>query len=206
LATRDTVAASTGRNAGGPAAAEESFEVLDLHVADVRQLFNSMDPLPFRERDLDPAAEDFIVDWARELGRRRPLALRVHVDGGPVATEHEAILQGAVEEFFRQRALSTRRRFHQLFRVGRISLVIGLAFLGAALAFGEAMAALVAKDRYVRLLQESLVIGGWVALWRPMEIFLYDWWPVLGEMRLYERLSRMDVRIAAQSGEGRKAP
>jgi hypothetical protein len=30
----------------------------------------------------------------------------------------------------------------------------------------------------------SLVIGGWVAMWRPMEVFLYDWWPVRAEARL----------------------
>jgi hypothetical protein len=206
LAIKDTVAASTGREAGGPTATEESFEVLKLHVADLRQLLNSMDPAPFRERDLDPEAADYIVDWAREVRVRRPLALRVHVDGGPASTDHVAILQEAVKEYFRQRALSTRRQLSQLFRLGRISLVIGLAFFGAVLAFGEAMAPLIARDRYARLLQESLVIGGWVALWRPMEIFLYDWWPIRSKARLYERLSRIDVRLAEQPGEGRRAP
>jgi hypothetical protein len=34
-------------------------------------------------------------------------------------------------------------------------------------------------------------------MWRPLEIFLYDWWPILGEKRLHERLARAEVRIAA---------
>ena len=46
------------------------------------------------------------------------------------------------------------------------------------------------------LLRESLSIGGWVAMWRPMEVFLYDWWPIRAEARLYDRLSAMPVRIA----------
>jgi hypothetical protein len=45
------------------------------------------------------------------------------------------------------------------------------------------------------LLRERLVIGGWVAMWRPLEIFLYDWWPILGEQRTYDRLSRIEVRV-----------
>jgi hypothetical protein len=39
------------------------------------------------------------------------------------------------------------------------------------------------------------VIGGWVAMWRPLEIFLYDWWPIVAERKLFDRLSTMPVRI-----------
>jgi hypothetical protein len=45
------------------------------------------------------------------------------------------------------------------------------------------------------MVRESLLIGGWVAMWRPMEIFLYDWWVIRGERRVYDRLSRMNVRV-----------
>ena len=34
-------------------------------------------------------------------------------------------------------------------------------------------------------------------MWRPLEIFLYDWWPILGEQRVRERLSRVEVRVVA---------
>ena len=55
------------------------------------------------------------------------------------------------------------------------------------------------KARFGRLLEESLVIGGWVALWQPMGIFLYDWWPIGAEARLYDRLSTMDVGVYTDS-------
>ena len=35
-------------------------ERLDIHVGELKQLFNAMDPAPFRDRDLDPKAEEFI--------------------------------------------------------------------------------------------------------------------------------------------------
>ena len=48
----------------------------------------------------------------------------------------------------------------------------------------------------VRLvLRESLVIAGWVAMWRPMEVFLYDWWPIREERKLQDRLAAMPVQI-----------
>ena len=36
--------------------------VIEVRVAELRQLFNAIDPSPFHERDLDPRAEAFIVD------------------------------------------------------------------------------------------------------------------------------------------------
>jgi len=46
---------------------------LDIHVSEIRQFFNSMDAAPFRERDLDPNAEQFIVEWGRETRTDAPL-------------------------------------------------------------------------------------------------------------------------------------
>ena len=88
----------------------------------------------------------------------------------------------------------------KLFRIGRISLLIGVLFVGAAAVVGESIASFVGQGRYATLIHDSLVIGAWVALWRPMEIFLYDWWPVRTEARLFERLSRIDVRLTSAGG------
>ena len=169
--------------------------VLELYLTDSRQLFNSMDPAPFRERDLDPKAAAYIIDWAREAPSGRSLSLIVHLGRESAAADDAAMVSEAVHEYFRRRAIATRHQLRQLFRVGRISLLIGIAFLGVAVAAGEFLAGLVREKSYAWLLKESLVIGGWVALWRPLEIFLYDWWPILAEARLYDRLSEMDVRV-----------
>ena len=168
---------------------------LELHLGEMRQIFNSMDPAPFRERDLDPKATDYIVDWAEEAPKDQPLALRVHLSREPASAGDAALLGDAVREYFRRRAAAKRRELSQLFRVGRISLLIGLLFLAAAIAAGEALSMLVVKESHVSVVSESLIIGGWVALWRPLEIFLYDWWPIRGRARLYDRLAAMQVGV-----------
>ncbi len=66
------------RLAAGPGAGAGST-VLELYLAEMRQLFNSMDPAPFRERDLDPKAADYIVDWAGDAPKDQPLSLIVHL-------------------------------------------------------------------------------------------------------------------------------
>ena len=169
--------------------------MLELRVAEMRQLFNAMDPAPFRERDLDPKAVEYILEWGRETRRGQPLGLIVHLGRESPTLDDEVVLRDAIHEYFRQRAQATRGGLRQLFRVGRISLVIGVGVLAAAIGIGEAIADLVSKGSYGGLIKETLVIGGWVALWRPAEIFLYEWWPIRAAARLEDRLAEMDVRV-----------
>ena len=170
--------------------------LIELHLAELTQLFHSLDPTPFRERDLDPKAEEFIAEWARELHADVPLALLIHVDRANASSDELPMVRSAVREYFGARAQSIRRRLRQLFRVGRTSLLIGLLFLAASILAGDLAAALLEGTRFGGVVRESLLIGGWVAMWRPLEVFLYDWWPIRAEARLYDRLSAMTVHVA----------
>jgi hypothetical protein len=170
-------------------------QAIEVHVGELNQLYNAMDPAPFRERDLDPNAEEFIVGWARELREDRPLALVVHLDREPGTEEAATNLKGAVRVFFADRATVTRQRLRLLLRNGRISLVIGLVFLAASVLVGDLLAGALQEGRFAGVVRESLLIGGWVAMWRPLEVFLYDWWPVRREARLFDRLANMPVRM-----------
>lgn len=176
-------------------------ELIEVHVTDLKQLFNPIDPSPQREKDLSSQSEEFIVAWARAANRDARLALRVDVDK-PVATEDASTVGDAVREFFRQRSLSASRRLSQLFRVGRTSLVIGIAALAVAVMLATLVDRALASHPMGALLRETLVIGGWVAMWRPLEIFLYDWWPIRAERELYVRLSVMPVTVTFTGSSG----
>ena len=182
----------------GPAAGDalpQRCQVIEIRVAELRQLFNAIDPSPFRERDLDPRAEEFIVDWARDLPTDKPWALVVHLDRPAGRSDEAAALREAIHEYFGQRVVASRRRLRELFRRGRISLVIAVAFLTASIAVGDVVAGNLGDGRPGEIIREGFLIGGWVAMWRPLEVFLYDWWPIRAEGRLLQRLSTMPVRI-----------
>jgi hypothetical protein len=159
------------------------------------QLFHSMDPSPFHEKGLDPDAEAYIVASTKELPTRSPAALVVHL-AKPVGLSDETnILGAAIRGHFARQAQLLRWELRRLIRRGSISLVIGLTVLGTALAAGESVTQLLGGGHLATVLGQSLHIGGWVAMWTPMEIFLYEWWPIAGDIRLHDRLSRIPVRI-----------
>jgi hypothetical protein len=167
---------------------------LEIYLADIQRLFNSMDPAPFLERDLDPNAADYIREWAEELPGKGPLALVVKL-GTPLGEDdNAAAVERSVRDHFRRRAAASRRNLRDLLRMGRYSLLAAMLFLGPVIVIAESASQMVQTERYAALIENSLVIGAWVALWRPIEIFLYDWWPIRAEARLFDRLSQMEVR------------
>ena len=169
--------------------------LVEVHVSDLKELFNSLDPTPFLKRDLDPDAEEFIASWARDLDPKLPVGLLVHADRAAASPNATELVHAAVRDHFARKASDTRRKLRLLFRTGRISLVIGLAVVAGSVIAGDLVQTMLKEDRFGSVIAESLLIGGWVAMWRPLEIFLYEWWPIRAEARLFDRLSAMTVKV-----------
>jgi hypothetical protein len=172
-----------------------------LRLRDVAQLFNSMDPTPFHHKDLDPDAEEFIESWALEFPPNSRFHINIHVERPPAEGDPKGAVAEAIHNFFDYKAELTRRELRQLMEQGRTSLVIGLAFLAICLLAADAIGKF-AAGTFLSILRESLTIGGWVAMWRPLQIFLYEWWPLTRRRRTYRSLSRAHVRVL-DGGAGR---
>jgi hypothetical protein len=168
--------------------------VIALRLESASELFDALDPAPLLERDLDPRAEEFIVVSARERPANIPLRLVVRVEGSAASPDEATLLRSAIQHHFARSAQAERRSLRELFKIGRISLVIGLGVLASAFGAGELVTSL-SNNQLSRIVAESLVIGGWVAMWRPLEIFLYEWWPIGARARLYDLLSAVGVEI-----------
>lgn len=168
---------------------------IEVKIRDLSQLFNSMDPSPFHEKDLDDDAVEFIVGWSREFPPQAVLRLVIHLETLPGQGDPQAIVREAVQNFFRYKAGLTRRELRRMMSLGRTSLAIGLSFLAGCVVVGELVRQWWGEGTLQFVVREGLYIGGWVAMWRPMQIFLYDWWPLAQLRRLYDRLAEMEVNV-----------
>jgi len=172
---------------------------IQIRVDDVSQLFNTLDPFPFRDRDLDKDAEEFIVGWARELAKHHPLQIVIHV---PDVTRQKVTVDQVTEalhRYFDYRTGNLSLELKGLFRVGRLSLFIGLTVLGICLLLSRFVSQVFGEGEVDRYLNEGLIILGWVANWKPIEIFLYEWWPLAQRRNLYRRLSEARVEVRGET-------
>jgi hypothetical protein len=165
--------------------------LIEIRLRELRRLFNHLDPAPFREKDLDPAAAEYIEDAVREIGPRHPCKLVIHLHADERMSEDARMLPDSIAHYFEYRAHQTQVELRRLLRRGVMSLAIGLAFMFACLSLMRSLGMAGNQE----LLREGLLIMGWVALWRPIEIFLYDWWPILTQRRRFETVARMPVEV-----------
>lgn len=173
---------------------------IEVRVAHIDQLFNAIDPSPFHSRDLDADADEYIVKNAKALPKHAALALWVHLDQPSADRTKLDMVERAIRAHFEAAAQSTQAQLQELFKRGRISLLIGLAFLSASIGVSQWLGSNPDSGLHaLQMLQQSIVIGGWVAMWRPMEIFLYDWWPVAARIRLLRRLASLKVTVQVRN-------
>jgi len=167
---------------------------LELRVRELSQLFNSMDPTPFHNKALDREADAFIETWARGRAPKSRLHLTIHLQNMPSEGDPTDLVTEAVHNHFSDKADLARRDLGDLFWQGRISLLIGLAFVALCLLAADGIGKVGVGTAYT-IARESLTIVGWVAMWRPMQLFLYDWWPLVRRIGTYRALARAQVKI-----------
>jgi hypothetical protein len=178
---------------------EGSHTLLEVTLDEVRQLFHSLDPAPFRQKDLDSAAEEYIVEAVREIGQRGPLKLVFYLPTDAVSSEDARTLPAAVRNYFTYRSRQRGLTLRQTLRRGLGSLLVGVLFLALCLSLRQ----LVATSGWgtgTAILGEGLLIVGWIALWRPVEIFLYEWWPILEDQRRFAWIARQAIEVRPRAG------
>ena len=159
------------------------------------QLFNSLDPSPFRERDLDFHTEDFVVGWARELPIVAPFTIVVELPPEEATKSEVERIGEAFTNHFRHRAEAAERDLRELFRVGWRSLTIGVWLLIICLVGSQVFTKMIGNVVVARISEEILIIVGWVANWRPIEIYLYAWWPIRRRIMLFRRIAAAPVYV-----------
>jgi len=183
----------------GSKSAHRPVHRIELRLRELSQLFNSLDPTPFHEKDLDPDAEQFIESWALEFAPDSRLQIIVHLERLPSEVDAEELVSAAIRNFFAYKAELKRRELRLLLREGRISLTVGLSFLAVCLLAANLVSTFFFGP-YLQIAREGLTIGGWVAMWQPLQIFLYEWWPLVRRRRIYHNLATAQVRVSPARG------
>ncbi len=170
---------------------------VELMLRTPHQLFDERDPSPFRERDLDDDAARYIHESFSDLKGQGAAKLSISFETMAEFKDRPTEIVEAIHAFYRFELDSKRRQLRKVFRLGSISLLIGITFLFICTSLGQ-MLENANTQTLVPLLREGLAIMGWVAMWRPISVFLYEWWPIIDEMNLLRELAQVEVEIRSR--------
>jgi hypothetical protein len=169
-----------------------SSAVVNIHIRDLSQLYNSLDPSPFWDRDLDREAAAFIEEEFSEKLSAESWNLHVYAhEGGTSPTD----LQTALENYYGRMTNSARRALREHLWSSQWTLIGGMVIFLLSMGLRSILGGLL--GRLPQILDEGLIILAWLALWRPAEMLLYGWVPLRRKQHLYERLAGIRVSVRA---------
>jgi len=101
----------------------------------------------------------------------------------------------AVKKHFAYLREKSERKLKRTLQLGWRNLFIGIVFLGVLVLLVKISGRLMPEGSLATTIRESLIILGWVALWHPAELLLYDWFPYKREARLFRRLEDSSIQV-----------
>jgi hypothetical protein len=173
---------------------EDGKILIEIKLSSVLQLFNSFDPAPFHEKELDTAAEHYIVDTVKDFPKKTQFKIKIYLPPDIATTERAQKIPQAIHNHFEYRMLVTDRKYRERFRHGRASLLIGLTFLTIAL-LSRSLVSQLDNHFLAQLLADALLIIGWASMWEPVTVLLYELWPIIQQKKIFERISQMEIQV-----------
>ncbi|HTY52563.1 MAG TPA: hypothetical protein VMB35_05165 [Methanomicrobiales archaeon] len=178
---------------------ENGAILVEMRLRTVMQIFNSLDPSPFHEKDLDPDAEAYITEIVQDFPLSQPMKIVIHLPCREAECMEAKTLEPAIQNHFSYLELSAARELRAKFRQGRVSLAIGIGFL-LVMGLISVIISPYTQSGYAAWVAGGLLIVSWVALWEPINIFLYLWWPIRRKQRIFGKISRMKVEVRHDDG------
>lgn len=167
---------------------------IDIRLRELAQLYDSLDPSPFREKSLDRDAEAYLIECAGEFPANDELRVLIH--GPAEMAAHVGDIAAAIHTHFDALNSQARRRHRRRQRLSRFAMLLGFGVLAVALLLRTLIAEW--PGALGEVLAEGLLILAWVALWRPAEIILFDQWESLEKSRLLQRLASVPVEFVVR--------
>ena len=167
--------------------------VLDLQ--NLEQMFLRPESVFYPNRRLSPEAIEFISETADIMHYHTPISLKVYLPYEAANGAHE--IEVAVHQHFAYLRKKSKIKLKQTIKLGWKSLLISIIFLSLLISLASFVAQYLPEGGPSIALREILVIIGWVALWRPADLLLYEWRPIKHEVNLFTRLEQCEVEIIA---------
>ena len=102
---------------------ENGASLIEIKLGNLHQLFNTFDPSPFHDKDLDADAEEYIVGAVREFALHHPLRLVFYLPADQLGLAAGVNLRQSIHNYFDYRLQAGTRDLRFQLRQGRTALV-----------------------------------------------------------------------------------
>lgn len=178
---------------------ENGHVLIELNLSTISQLFHTLDPSPFHQKELDPEAERYIVDIVDDFPKETEFRIVAYLPEALANSREAREIPVAIRNHFQYRALMQQQLFRERSRYGKFTVIVGLVFLAIATMASYAVSLYFVNSIMAQFAAKALEVAGWVAMWEPVTVHLYQLWPIVKQKRIYEKIAGLDIVVLPQS-------
>lgn len=167
---------------------------IEVRVKSSKQLFDARDPAPFRERDLDDDFVEYIISSVREFSFSTPLKIVIYFEENETQDLPKDSIREAIRSYFSYKIDIQSGDLKSFIKRAQFFLIIGLFVLVSCIGIAQSLV-IPNPPGPLGILREGIVIFGWVSIWKPIELILFDWYPLYEKLRLYKKLVKIEIDI-----------
>ena len=174
---------------------------ITLHLDDIQYLL--MDPEP--DSEMFVSGMDYLYSDIKTYSRHEKFTITIVLPQEKITEDLVNRTREKMKRYCRFKIEENQKELIALRREGFNALRVGITVLVICLVLATALT-LAAKSGITNILAallaiigQGFVIAGWVAMWRPAEILLYDWWPFRRDIRIYHQIADADIVLVKES-------
>jgi hypothetical protein len=176
--------------------AEPSAQI-NLHTQNADDLFIKPAILLDDLRPMNKDAEELIFEKARTLPRGSGISIIIQTKND--LTMKEADAAAMIQRHFLHCRKQAEKQLRHTLNLGWRSLAIAFVFLIIMYSVANRLFPRLPEGGLMISVKELFIILGWVALWRPAELLLYEWFPIRKKARLFARLAESDIKFVTKN-------
>lgn len=170
----------------------KEYNSIDIYIRSSNEIFKQFNFSSPMGKVLRGDIESYIYESIKDFPENKKVILKVHM---LTAIEKEsAWVAEAIQKHFHLKLEENDRLVKRKFSHWCGNMIIGILFLIFCLMLVQLLDSLQDLNA-VKIIKESLMIIGWVAIWEPTTFILFQWRGIKKSRSYYRRICSMPVFI-----------
>jgi len=164
--------------------------VVEVQARSIDDLFSRFDPAALSGRSISPDVDSYIVGQLIKFTDESAVSLHINLPADEASYGH--IVQQAFRHHYALSSARCRAELKQHFRDAGFMLLKGVIFALVLIGIAHVVAE-IAERVYINKIVAGLSLIVWVSLWKPIDMLIYEWIPIMDKVKLHDRLDGCEV-------------
>lgn len=182
----------------------DPLTTVTLQLSDIHNFFQTQEVDPFLGENIEESGIDQLMDTLKARPGRSPSVTRIAIrlPAAAITPDLPQRTRAAIGAYCRARIRLAEQKKRDIFLQARRAVPVGFFFWAFCLVMSLLFESIFGHEEILgRIFSEGFIITGWVGLWHPAELVLFDWRPYSRDIRLYQQIAAMEVVIEPFSGD-----